>query len=57
MADSSNYQRLFQLTVYSKLWSNFSHPTVSVLKMAAQIKIPLRNKVIVQEMKRLVSIE
>ena len=28
-----------------------------VLKMAAQIKVPLRNKVIVQEMKRLVSIE
>ena len=28
-----------------------------VLKMAAQIKVPLRNKVIVQVMKRLVSIE
>ena len=28
-----------------------------VLKMAAQIKVPLRNEVIVQEMKRLVSIE
>ena len=28
-----------------------------VLKMAAQIKVPLRNKVIVQVMKRLVSTE
>ena len=28
-----------------------------VLKMAAQIKVPLRNKVIVQEMRRLVSTE
>ena len=53
MADSSNYQRLFQLTRSYGATFLIQH----ALKMAAQIKVPLRNKVIVQEMKRLVSIE